>query len=336
MRLFARWLAAFMAASLICAPVALAHTPLGAGSNESLASATRVSDPTKSWAVYSELHQGGEAQYYRLEMRKGQRIHASLFTTTAAEDGTFTPSLVLMGTGIAAAGTVPGYVEVPPGATAMLVEGVRPARATYEPFSPSAYVQLADVVVAAPADGTYYVAVEDPARGGNYGIAIGDRETSTLAEWITNPLAFPSIYLWERQGLPLVLAPTLVVLLAGFALLLRRRSAHRLDATAWVAALAGLIFVGTATTTLFQMARSLIGIGPDAAAIVTLILVVAQAAIGWAALRLAVRRSGAWTRRARAYLVLVGLGAVMLWAGYLVGPALALAAAVIPSRSPTS
>jgi hypothetical protein len=332
MKRFARWFAAFMVVSLLCAPAAIAHTPLGAGSNESLASATPVPDPTKSWAIYAELHQGGEAQYYRLEMRKGQRIHVSLFTTTAAEDATFTPSLILMGGGLTAAGSVPGYLEVPPGVTAMAVDSVRTARATYEPFSPSAYFRLADITVMAPADGTYHVAVADPERGGNYGLAIGERETTTLAEWVTNPLAFPSIYLWEHESPLVVLSPMLAVLLAGVALLVRPRTGRRLDATSWVAALAGLIFVGTAATTLVQMLLSLLSTGPDAAAIVTLLLAAAQAGVGWATLRLAVRRSGAWTSRSRLYLVLAGLGAIMVWAGYVVGPALALAAAARPSK----
>jgi len=44
----------------------LAHTPLEPPfDNESLATAYGVPDPTKSWAIYAELHEGGEAQYYR-------------------------------------------------------------------------------------------------------------------------------------------------------------------------------------------------------------------------------------------------------------------------------
>src|SRR5574337_31865 len=85
--------------AILLVPTAAAHAPLGSGSNESLATATHVPDPTKSWAIYADLHEGGEAQYYVFDMTQGERMHVSLLTTTAAEDATFTPGVVLMGPG---------------------------------------------------------------------------------------------------------------------------------------------------------------------------------------------------------------------------------------------
>ena len=75
----------------------LAHAPLGPGDNESLETATEIIDPTKSWAIYAKLHEGGEAQYYRFNATAGQRIHIMLYKSTRPEDTDFLPGFVLMG-----------------------------------------------------------------------------------------------------------------------------------------------------------------------------------------------------------------------------------------------
>jgi hypothetical protein len=60
--------------TLLAVPIVQAHSPTVAGDNESVATATVISDPTKSWAVYAELHEGGEAQYYKFDISAGQTI----------------------------------------------------------------------------------------------------------------------------------------------------------------------------------------------------------------------------------------------------------------------
>ena len=55
-----------------------AHTPLSPSDEiHSLDTAFEVPNPTKSWALYRELHQEGEADYYKLNLKAGERI--SLF-----------------------------------------------------------------------------------------------------------------------------------------------------------------------------------------------------------------------------------------------------------------
>ena len=68
--------------TLVLAPAASAHVPIGAGDNESLATARRISDPLKSWALYGDLLGGGQSQYYTFNIAQGQSIHLSLLTTT--------------------------------------------------------------------------------------------------------------------------------------------------------------------------------------------------------------------------------------------------------------
>ncbi len=325
---------ALMLAALLILPSVSAHAPLGSGYNESLATATRVPDPTKSWAIYAGLHEGGEAQYYVFDMTRGERIHLSLLTTTAPEDGDFTPGLLLMGPGLAHQGFVPPFVETPPGAGILAVNGTRPAQATYEAFAPSSYVQLADVALDAPRNGTYYVAVQDPSRGGPYGLAIGDRESFTLSEWLLMPWSLLSVYTWERQSLPVVLLPAMATMAAGLVLLLRRHRAGKpLDVSRLIAAVAGLLFLGTGATVLSQMILSMSRSSVDAFAIVTLTFAVIPVLLGLLTLRLVLRGSMRWSRRGRLYLAILGGGALFAWAGFVIGPILALAAAVLPSKN---
>ena len=317
--------------ALALAPTAGAHAPLSAGSNESLATATQIPDPTKSWAIYAHLHEGGEAQYYRFRAIRGDAIPISLFTSPAkAEDG-FVPSLVIMGPGIPDEGTAPGFLEKPPGAGVMVVPGTPAGHGSYEPFSPSAIRQMADQSLVAPQDGTYYLAVFGNDRGGRYSLAIGSRESFTPAEWVRLPLVFPTIYKWEGEPLWLVLAPGLVVVVLGLGLLLsRNRRGARLVLVGWTASVAGLLFVATGVTVLVQLVYAQTRSGFDGGAIVTLVLAALPVGIGWLTLRTAQRNSGRWTAASRGALAGLGLAAVVVWAGWLAGPGLAVVAAALP------
>ncbi len=319
---------------VLIVPTASAHAPLGSGSNESLATATVVPEPTKSWAIYADLHEGGEAQYYVFAIGQGERIHIALLTTTAAEDANFTPGVLLMGPGISSEGVVPSYVETPAGAGILVVNGTRPAQATYEAFAPSSFVQLADISLDAPASGTYYVAVHDPERGGHYGLAIGDRESFTLSEWLLSPFSLLSVYEWEHQDLALILLPAMATAALGLVLLVRRqRAGKRLDMIGWTGAAAGLLVLGTGATVLSQMMLSISRSSLDALAIVTLVFAVVPIVLGLLTVRLVLRRSGHWTLKSRFYLILLGGGALVAWAGFVIGAVLDLAAAVLPTKA---
>jgi hypothetical protein len=323
-------LLAFILLSVVFVPQVFGHAPLMPGSNESLDTATVVSDPTKSWAVYAELHEGGEAQYYRFDIVQGQRIHVSLLKSTAPGDGDFVPGFVLMGPKLASQGTVPDYVEMPEAAGSMVVEGKNPTRATYEAFSPSAFYQLADLELDAPSSGTYYVAVYDDLRGGHYGLAIGDRESFTLSEWILTPLSVISIREWSGQSLPLAFAPAAAVLVLGIAILIsrRRRTGSPRTLFQWTEAAAGLLFLASGFTVILQMliALTLAPFGLDV--IVTIVLALVPIIMGIFAIRFALRETV--NTRTRLSVAILGVLALFAWAGFVVGPILAIIASALP------
>jgi hypothetical protein len=329
------WVIALLALSalsfcVIAVPV-LAHAPLFTSNNEDLTSATFIPDPAKSWALYAELHEGGEAQYYRFDMLEGERIYISLFTTAAPEDETFAPGLVLTGPGIPEMDAAPSFVEIPPEAGIQVVQGSRSSEATFEGFSPGVFVDLAEISREAPANGTYYIAVFDPARGGPYWLAIGYRESFTLSEWILIPFSLLSVYVWERQNLLAILAPAIVVFVLGAILVFQRQKGKKpLDSAGWIAAAAGLLFLGTGATVITQLLYAVSRASPDSFVIVTILLGFIPTVLGLMTLRLAFRHSGRWTIQSRAWLVIIAILGIAAWSGYVIGPILAIIAGIIP------
>jgi len=311
----------------------LAHAPLATGGNENLATATLIPDPAKSWAIYGELHEGREAQYYSFNINEGQKIRVMLFKSTRPEDKEFLPGFVLMGHEINEQGDIPDYVQKPLGAKALVVKGVQPAQATFEPFSPSSFYSLAETNLNAPTSGTYYLAVYEPSKGGHYGLAIGDRESYTLTEWILIPLNLLSIYQWEGQNLAVIFTPMILTLTIGFALILKQSKTEKKPKTVsgWLGASAGLLFISTSTTTLFQLAFSLTQAPLGSEVAVTLILALIPTLLGIAALRLSLTGEKKTNLKKRVYLAILGVAALFAWAGLLIGPVLAIIASILPS-----
>jgi len=320
--------------AILFLPSVLAHAPLRAGENESPPTATVISDPTKSWAIYSELHEGGEAHYYRFAASQGQRIYVGLFIPPASKESGFKPGLVLMGPDLAPKGAVPDFVEVPEGSVSMVIEGTVPAEATYEAFSPSSFYQLATIDLNAPVSGAYHIAVYAPSQGGPYGLAVGYRESFTLSEWILTPLSLLYIYLWGGQSPLLVFAPTMAILVLGIGLAARRMiKGVPVGLFNWAGALSGLLFLSTGVTVITQMVRAVTETAVTPEVGITLTLALIPLVLGIVTLALSLKDGRRITVRRRVSLAVIGVLALFTWSGFLVGPALALVSSVFPARS---
>lgn len=331
-------LTASIVVALLCfllIPAVLAHAPLGTGDNESIDKATVIPDPTKSWALYSQLSSDGDAQYYTFNITSRQKIHATMYKSMRPEDATFTPRLVIIGPNVDNQGNIPSKITIPSGSNAQLVNPTEP-QPTYEPFSPSTFIGLADATLENPASGQYYVVVyeqSDAPKGGNYGLAIGDRETYTIDEWILIPFNLMNIYQWEGQSLVLILAPMIATLIVGIILVTWRlgKKGNLANPMAWLGAVAGVTFIGTAATTLYQMLAAVTKVSVGAEAIITLVFALIPLALGLAALRLSIKNSRGASVKKRVYYLILGFGALFIWAGLIIGPMLAIAASIMPT-----
>lgn len=312
-------------------PTALGHAPLISGDNMRLTEAMYIPDPTKSWAIYGELHESRKVDYYRFEMKKGQRIYISLMKPTNPENREFMPGFVLIGPGLINQGNIPEYMEQPSGSNIVVVMGKQPAQATYEPFAPSSFYQLAQLGIPAPDSGTYYVAVHEPERGGHYSLAIGERESFSLAEWILIPISLISVYKWEGQSLFMIFLP-IIVTLAICSIFLWKKNWIPNTPFEWGGILAGILFLCTGSTVIFQMALALSYTSIVQEAIITFIFAILPMILGIAVIRsITINREKVDIRK-RAYLAALGIIALFVWAGFLVGPLLAVLASIIPEK----
>jgi hypothetical protein len=312
-------------ALLLLASTASAHVPLIPEGNENLSSAAFINDPAKSWAAYSLL-ESERPQYYGFYVKKDERIYLSLLSSTNPQEKDFQPGMALMGPGIVSEGTLPSYMNLPDGYGAIAVEGMRAEEASYEPFGPSSFYRQAELDISAPESGNFYVAAYSSDQG-HYSLVIGYLEEFSFMERITTPLRLLSVYRWEGQSLTTILMPWIVAFFAGIFVIMRgsRRTPYMSAGT-----MAAFLFIGTSASILSQMIFSLIrapATGQEIA--VTLVLALFPALLGVLTLRLARGEAGILQR---SLLAVIGTITLLAGAGLIIGPLLAIAASVLPSR----
>ncbi|MFB3763901.1 MAG: hypothetical protein ACE14P_01480 [Methanotrichaceae archaeon] len=322
---------------LLLANIAQAHVPLFPEGNENISSAMPISDPGKSWAIYSTI--GPEKpQYYSFYVDEGKEIQLALLKTANPREKGFEPGMALFGPGLNSTGPLPGYVEIPRGYGAIAVKINGSDQAAYEPFGPSSYCQLSDFNMTAPKSGTYYVAVySDGSSAGNassnmssmsghYSLAIGYREEFTFAERILTPLRLISVYQWEGQSLFIILMPMLLAFLIGLLTIWRSNISTLFYRTG---TLAGFLILGTSATVLSQMAFSLTRAPAGSEVAITVLLAIIPAVLGVLSLRLSRGEAGILQR---VVIAVVGTIALLAGSGLIAGPLLAIAASMLPSR----
>lgn len=330
MRAKSIWIIMLLCLVFFLVPVVYAHTPLKPGEeNHSLETAYEIPNPTKSWTIYREIHETGEAEYYKLRLEPGETLRISIYTPMA-EDPVFAPNLVVMGPGIPSEGALPDFIEVPDGYGAALIEAERLEEPEYEPFTPTSYYYLSYFDMEIQDTGDYYFAVYEPANEGRYGVAVGYVEEFTLVEWLRIPLDVIGIHQWEGQSLVVILAPIIVTLAAGLAFLIWK-SGMDVSAFKVVATTAGLLYVGSGLMTLAQMVIALSAAYSNTW-FLTMIFILLPVLIGLAILWKAVKGKGLRSTKDRALFAVFGLVGLFTWAGVLIGPALSLLTSILPSE----
>ncbi|MGA9097651.1 MAG: hypothetical protein WB392_01820 [Methanotrichaceae archaeon] len=128
----------------------------------------------------------------------------------------FTPTLVVMGPGIGTQDVPPDRIKAPEGSGVIVIPGIRPIDAWYEPFSPMSIYQVSKYSLPAGAPGSYYVAVYSQNQSGAYTLATGTLEEFSPSEWVMVPMDMIKVRLWQGQILPVIFGPMAAVIIVGF------------------------------------------------------------------------------------------------------------------------
>ncbi|MFX0200382.1 MAG: hypothetical protein ACFFCW_30050 [Candidatus Hodarchaeota archaeon] len=290
--------------------------------------ALEVPNPTKSWTLYRELHHEGEAEYYKLALKAGERLRISLYVKEL--DGDFSPQLAVMGEDFGLDDDFPSSLEKPEGYGAIIFNSTIPENREYEPFTPTSYYYLIEVDLPIIEKGEYYVAVFEPhLEEGKYGIALGYKEEYTLSEWVMIPFDVISIHEWEGQSLIEILAPLLLSLVSGFFVLIWKRLI-KLNVFNIIGSTAGLLYVGGGLMIFTQMIIALAGAPFSSSAVLTLVFMVLPMILGYLLLRKITRFKEKLTTKDRGIFIVLGVAGVFSWSGLIVGPVLAMLCGLFP------
>jgi hypothetical protein len=335
---------AILLAILVLAPATavLAHSPVFPEENHSPSTAYEISNPDKSWAIYTVLEHEG-VDYYRFMRFSGEKIQISLIVPASPSDSGFLPSFALLGPGLIPDEHVNDHIKVPSGYGSIMVDGSDPEQAVYEPFTPGWFYEVGSLTVSAPEDGNYYIAVFDSIhdedahsyvqQDANYALIVGYLEAFTPLELVLIPYSVQEIYSWEGQNKFIIFLPMLLVLIVGGAIILyrRRRQGNNPNSISkWLAAVGGLLFLGSALGTIYQMSIALNASGLAGEALITLIIAAISIVLGGITWRYALRTKAALTVPRRVGLIISGVIALFLWSGFYLGPALVIVSALMP------
>jgi len=312
--------------------LALAHTPLGPSDEiHSFETAFDVPNPTKSWALYRELHDEGEAEFFKVHLNAGERLRLNLFIKENKE--IFAPQLIIVEKDLPDPDSLPSFIDLPEGFGGRLVEPEIAETPEYEPFTPTSYFYLADVDETTPTEGDYYVIVYEPnLNEGKYGIAIGYKEEFTISEWLLIPFDVIGIHQWEGQSLILIIAPLLLTLVFGLTLL-AWKSLIKLNIFTIVGIFAGLLYVGTGFMLFLQMFMAIYGSTFNSLAILTVVFGALPIILGIVLLRKIIQFKGQLKTTDRIILAVLGFAGLFVWSGLLLGPVLVIVASVLPNKA---
>jgi hypothetical protein len=313
----------------LIAPSITAHVPISAQDGETLDTAFFIEEPTKSWVIYSELHGDGHPQYFAFDMDAGTRIRMLLSIPVTADPESFTPSIALMGPGIANSSSIPGDLEIPESSGIMIIQSDS-ATPSYEGFTPTSFYALIDIDMLAPATGEYYFAVYDPAESGSFSVAMGFVETFTLAEWVLVPFNVVTIHQWNGQNLLSILAPMIATLVIGLGYFLNRRDSFpELESgLSWIGVVGALLFFGSGITVFYQIVHSAL-FAIDLQIIISILFGMLPILLGVFTLRLVLTENWQNNKSKQIRLLVLGIIAPFVWAGLLIGPTLVILSASI-------
>ena len=315
----------------IMVPIIAAHVPVSAQDGDTLETAFFIEDPTKTWVIYSELHEGAEPQYFAFEIEAGTRIRMMLAIPVTANPESFQPLIALMGPGLTNSSSIPDYLEIPESSGVTLFES-ETATMAYEGFTPTSFYEMIHFEIIAPATGEYYFAVYEPDNGGRFSIGIGYMESFTFDEWLLVPFNVMTIHQWNGQNLLVILIPMIATIVLGIVFFLVRKDdfPELGSAVSWIGMIGALLFVGSGVTILYQILLSAL-FAVDLQIIISILFGMFPILLGVITLRIMLTENWQNQRSKRIRLLILGIIAPFLWAGLLIGPILVILSALLAS-----
>jgi len=313
--------------SVVFIPTGIAHVPLAPHDNTSIESAFHIHEPTKSWAIYDEIHESHEAKYYTLEMHRGERLHISIFTP---EESDFSPRLVIMSENYDSNTSLPDYIERPVGYGVIIIEGKRPAEADYEPFTPTSYYNILEFDEDVNETAIYYLAIFEPENTGKFGLAVGHIESFDVDEWISVPIDVVNIHLWEGQKIIFILAPVIISLIVGLGLTFWPKFTliSPPEITGIFFPIGGFLYIGSGVSVFTQMAVALTRAPVGAGVTVTSIFVTIPILLGLGVMRITNTKKD-FKRNDTIKIGGLGVLGLIFWAGLIVGPIIIISGLII-------
>lgn len=315
----------------IFTPSTLAHVPVDSGDNDHIEHALHIHDPAKSWAIYDEISEPGEVQYYSFDLKAGDRLKISIFTP---EEEEFTPNLMIMTPGGYINEPAFAFVEIPDGYNFTIIEGKRPTSADYEPFTPSASYRILEFDEKVELSGKYYIAVYEPTNKGKFGIAIGYVESFSISEWLLIPYDVINIHLWEGQHIGFILAPIIIIFVLGIIFLFYRHFKLKKSPSniiAWLGSVVALLYIGSGGIIFNQMIVAISKSSLNPAVLVTLIFMMIPIILGIAIFRIILKENSRIQLNDRVLFIIYGILGLFFWAGLIIGPVLIIFASVLPN-----
>jgi len=309
----------------VLVPIVAAHIPL-TGEGYGLSDAVVISDPLKSWVIYTE-YKDARPLYYKFNLSAGERLKAGLLTV----EKTFVPDLTIMGPGLPVDfdEEFRDEFEIPAGYGLLHIHGEARDQKEYEPFTPSSYYHVLSVDFAVNETGTYYLVADSATGSGKVGIVIGYIESFTVYEWLKVPFDVAYVHHWEGQDYLLILLPMILVVFGGL-LINCYTSKTKFDVRKTLAFAGALTYLGSAAIIFTQMIIGLFGATADALVLVTPIFILLPALLGYSILRKVRKEELSKWQRVR--VLIYGLIGVAFWAGYIIGPVLVIISALLPSK----
>jgi hypothetical protein len=234
--------------------VAHAHKPLEVESdNNSISDAVKIPDHKISWAIYQEIHNTGEVDYYSFDTKKDEELYVEMAIPKLTELESFTPSVALIGRDISSEllkqhssnislvainsnsynNNVPA-LQVPANASIIVgnYNGTIPSAEFYEPFTQTSYWERQKLIVnKLPSTGTYFLAVFDNQHDDQdnnvkkYTLAVGKIEEFGIIDYfITLPMAwFNTKFFFNDYVTPSIAIILLLSIPSSLAILLHLR-----------------------------------------------------------------------------------------------------------------